>query len=202
MAEKVKRISINALEKYINEHTPQLVITDSIGDMDITIKHFLSISEMMTFVDQVTEFCFSEDGSYLPELKDFMIKSSILEKYANFSLPSNLTKRYEFICRSGEIVDFILERIDKNQFFRMIDAIDEKIDKKASSNINETTRRINDLFSSVEKFEDEFKDIFTGVDKGDLANFLSAMADGKFDAQKVVEAYMSVSGKQNVGDNG
>jgi hypothetical protein len=175
---KNNRISINAYEKYLDNHSSQVLVVENFDDIEVNITPMLSLVDMMKFVDAVSEFCFSDEGKYLPELKDFAIRCNILESYTNFTLPANIEKRYNFVCRSGEIINFILERVDQDQFRRMIDAIDERIEKKAMSEIYGTVHGIGDIASTIEKLRDMFDDVVAGIDKEEIAELIKNIAKG------------------------
>ena len=76
---KRKRVSINALEKVMKStYTPEEVITWH--DIEVTITKTLPLKDVIGMVNDVVESCFAmEDGDFLPEIRDFAIKSAVLE---------------------------------------------------------------------------------------------------------------------------
>lgn len=93
MAKSEKRISISVMDKIIKEHFENTTTEQWYG-IEVQIKKTLSFTEMMEFVNDVVLSCFQEDGGFVPEVMDFAIRSNILSKYANFSLPDKLEHRY------------------------------------------------------------------------------------------------------------
>ena len=190
MANKIKKISINALEKCVKEAAGEPIITREWRGINVNIKVRLGLQEMMTFVYGVVKTCFTEnDNQYTPEVLDFAIRSSVLEMYANFTLPSNIEKQYELVY-GCDVYTTILETIDRSQFDAMLRAIDEKIAHIAESNIEAVTRQVNELYASLNALEERLSPVFTGIDKDTMTGLITAMSDGKFDEEKLVHAYL------------
>ena len=133
MTEDTKKISIPAFSKVAKEHFPATV-TKSWFDNELVIKTILPLSDMLTFVNDVVSGCFSEDGEYIPEVKDFIIKSNILTKYGNLTLPDNLKQRYTMVYETNA-VKIILANVNNMQFTAMMHSIDEKIAYLCNANI-------------------------------------------------------------------
>ena len=190
MANKIKKISINALEKCVKEAAGEPIVTREWRGINVNIKVRLGLQEMMTFVDGVVKTCFTEnDNQYTPEVLDFAIRSSVLEMYANFTLPTNIEKQYELLY-GCDMYGTILETIDRSQFDAMLRAIDEKIAHIAASNIEAVTRQVNDVYASLNALEERLSAIFQGIDNDAITGLVGAMADGKFDEEKLVHAYL------------
>lgn len=189
MANKIKKISINALEKCVKEAAGEPIVTKEWRGINVNIKVRLGLKEMMTFVDGVVKTCFTEDDNqYTPEVLDFAIRSSVLEMYANFTLPTNIEKQYELVY-GCDMYETILETIDRIQFDAMLRAIDEKIAHIAASNIEAVTRQVNDVYASLNALEERLSAVFQGIDNDAITGLVGAMADGKFDEEKLVQAY-------------
>ena len=96
MAKSEKKISIASLDKVLKEQAVDIATEQWFGN-EVKIKHTLSFSEMLAFVDDVVSSCFHTTGGYMPELQEFVVKSNILTRYANFNLPDNLEHRYALL---------------------------------------------------------------------------------------------------------
>lgn len=190
---KKKRVSVNAFEKHVvvdYEYKPY-----EWEEMEIMVKPRLDFLEMMTFVDVVVKGCFrSDDNSFLPEVKDFVIKSYIVEMYSNVSLPQNVNKKYDLLY-ACDIVDFILDIIDKSQFEEMMKGIDQKIKHMVAMDVNTITTQMNQLLSSLSGVESKASQLFSGISKEDIDTILKAIGNGKIDESKIMEAYLEHKNK-------
>lgn len=186
---KQKRVSISAIEKVIKENYTPTETIDWHG-VEITIKHSLSLEEMMKFVSLVTNSCFSESGEYIPESKAFVIKNCVIESYTNIALPSNTSSRYDLIYKS-DIVSIILPHIDMEQFNAISEAIDKKIENIARANVGLVNKKAVELFSSIENIQEQFSNLMSGVTAEDIARLARAISNSTLDEKKLVEAYKS-----------
>ncbi len=190
---KKKRVSVNAFEKHVvidYEYKPY-----EWEEMEIMVKPRLDFLEMMTFVDEVVKGCFrSDDNSFLPEVKDFVIKSYIVEMYSNVSLPQNVNKKYDLLY-ACDIVDFILDIIDKSQFEEMMKGIDQKIKYMVAMDVNTITTQMNQLLSSLSGVESKASQLFSEISKEDIDTILKAIGNGKIDESKIMEAYLEHKNK-------
>lgn len=193
MANKVKKISINALEKCI-ERKPETVNIEWNG-LDITIKTRLSFEEMMAFVDDVAESCFAADTkAFIPVAKDFVIGCLVIEMYSNLTLPQNVNKKYEIV--SGcDVVDVILENVDKAQFDNIVKSINEKIRYLIEENLAQATIKTNDLLYSVSDIESKVGDLVSKITPDDMRTLITSISNGKLDEGKLMEAYLESKNK-------
>lgn len=195
MADKNKRISVNALERVVKEQYPEPVTQGWHGN-EVTIKPMLGLNEMMEFVDGVVKTCFiGDEQKYTPEVRDFAIRCSVLEMYANFTLPENVEHKYEFVY-GCDAVEFVLGHIDHEQFEMILDAIDEKIEHIASAQAEAVMQKANELFAELEQLEKNLANVFEGIDEKDMAGIVKALQSGTLDEEKLVNAYFDARGKQ------
>lgn len=155
----------------------------------LIVKKRLSLDEMMTFVSDVVLSCFATDtNEYLPEIKDFSIRCSILESYAGFVLPESLSDKYETVY-SSDIVSTIIHCVDQGQFNAMLEAIDNKIDYKSQSNIEALNKRMNEVIDGLSTLEHNLSSIFSDIDSDTISKLASAIIDGNFDKNRLVKAF-------------
>ena len=165
--------------------------------LTIVVKHTLSLKEVLEFVDNVAKTCFASDtGAFIPEVKDFAIKSNILEKYTNISLPSNLEHRYETLYYT-DIINIILETINQQQFNEIMLSIDLKVENMAQANIENINKRMSDLNDSFESFQKQIQNMFDGIDVNNATNLVKNIINGNFDEAKLVDAYMTHTKKDD-----
>lgn len=189
MAAKIKKISINALEKCLAEITDDVSTFEWRG-IEISVRRRLSLQQMLLFVTNVTSLCFTDAGEYIPEVKDFAIRSNMLEVYANFTLPQNAEKKYEMVMKC-DIFPLIYERIDGNQFKDILWSIDEKLDYVASSHIEAVTKQIEDIYSAFNGLEEKMSAIFEGMDKETFNAIANVLTQSGVDEEKLMTAYIN-----------
>ena len=156
----------------------------------ISIKRTLSLREVMEFVDNVVDTCFSSDeGIYTPEVLDFAIRYNVLVKYAGIELPDDAFKGYDICCQT-DLYDEILRHIDYNQFISMEDAIDKNIEYRTNENVAAATRQMNEAYSAFKGLEDKLLELFGNIDKDSISKLVSALSENGFgfDEEKLVKA--------------
>lgn len=194
---KIKKISVNAFEKVMNEtyNTP----TESFdwNGIEVTVKKTLSLKEMLEFVDGVVKSCFTEDtNTYMPEIRNFATNVCVLEKYANLTMPRSVAKQYELIYQTN-IVDEILAYINQKQFDEIRVAITKKIDHIAQANIEAVTKQMNELYSSFDNLQTQFAALFDGISGEDIQAMTTALMSNSLDEEKIVKAYINQSDNNN-----
>ena len=186
---KMSRISVNAFEKVMKEvYTP----TESFDwhGIDVVVKKTLSLKEMLEFVDSVVKSCFTKDtNAYMPEIKDFVTRVCILEKYANFTMPSNVESKYVLVYQT-DVVDRVLQIVNQAQFNEIRAAIGKKVENIAQANIEAVDRQMNELYNAFSNLQDRLSNLFDGVNGEDIRAVASALANGTLDEEKIVKAYM------------
>lgn len=187
---KTKKISINTLDKIMKENYIKLEPFEWYGN-EVIVKRTLSFKEVLEFVDSVVKSCFSyEDGAYMPEVKDFAIKTCILEKYANFALPNNVEHKYELVYQTNAVEE-VLQRVNARQYNEIITAIDLKVSHLASANIEAVNKQMNELYSAFNNLQEQLENMFSGVNPEDFTKMLGAFAENGIDEAKLVDAFKS-----------
>ena len=96
MANK-KRVPVDSFDKVVQSQA----VSDTIvkwHDVEVVVKHTIGFTDMMEFTHDAAESCFSESGAFVPEVMDFAIKSNILTRYTNLTLPEELEHLWERHC--------------------------------------------------------------------------------------------------------
>lgn len=191
---KIQKISVNAMDEMMKGYQNTEVV--EWNGLQVVIKKNLTLEEMLCFANSVIKSCFDQgDGSYLPEVKDFAIRSNIMERYANFTLPGNLEKQYDMVIRSGA-VEMIMNHINFAQFSELMKAIDAKLQNAADANVQMVFRQFNDVVTSFEGLQEKVGALFAGVDPADIGKLMGAISEGGISEEKVVQAYMAEQAKQ------
>ena len=145
---------------------------------------------MLAFVDSVVKSCFDQaTGAYMPEIKDFAIRSNVMERYANFTLPSKIERQYDVVMRSGAF-EMVLNHLNAAQFNELIRAIDDKLKNAADVNIQTVFRQFDEVVDSFNNLQEKIGTLFSDIDSSDIENLMGAISDGGIDEAKVVKAYI------------
>ena len=196
---KTKRISITTLDKIMKEkRTPiKSVIWN---DVEITIQRTLPYIDALNFVNLVVRSCFdTETNEYFPEVKTFAIRCCVLEKYANFSLPSNIERRYDLVYNT-DAYETVIQHINADQYNEILNAIDKKVENLANANVAAINKQINTIYNMFNSLQEQFNEIFSGITPEDASKFMQTIADGNFDEEKLVQAYMAQSKETSEGE--
>jgi len=190
MAKKIeKKVSINALEKVAKEQFPESTVSEWF-DIEVVVKRTLPLQEMLQFVKEVVDVCFLEDGTYVPEIMEFAIKSGVLTHYANFTLPSNLDKQYWLIYSTGA-VDHVIQYINMQQLQEIIASVHRKIEQMCDADIVATRARVGELYTAFNKMGEQFANVFGGLSAEDILKVASAVGEHGLSEEKIVAAYIN-----------
>jgi len=193
---KTKKISISTFEKVMKETAEAPTTVLNWHDVELVVKHRLSLKEMLEFVNEVTGLCFTLDTSvYIPEVKEFAIKSCVLSMYANFSLPEDMQKRYELVYNTDAYSTVELH-IDMAQFEEITDAIDEKLRVMTQENIEMVRQQIREAYIAIEDMKEQIETVFSMVSAEDMTKFIGAVAKSGFNRDELVQAYLNQSSEE------
>lgn len=171
---KTNKIDATTFENIVMEQAANEVTVDWNG-VQITVTKVLSLKQVLTFVNNIVKLCFDDEMNYMPEVKDFAIKSNILELYGNFELPKNAEKRYDLIYRS-DAVEVIMEYIDSDQLREIVRSADEKMKHMAQANVEMVNVRMNELYDMFETLGKQIATVFDGVNPEDMSKLVNAMS--------------------------
>lgn len=186
---KVKKISINAFEKAIKENVVPNVTVEEWCGLEIAITNTISLQDMMNIVSEVAENCFLEDGRFIPEVMQPLLDCGVVERYTNISLPANLEARYDLVMRSG-ILDFIMPRINSNQYNDIVVAVRDKIDYMCDTRTAEFDRLMDQMADAVNSLQDSTTKLFGNISEEDIRHVIDAFGDNKAIEERVVAEYI------------
>jgi hypothetical protein len=195
MAKKENKISVNALEKVYkngepNEQTYEWADgIEGIEGIEVTIKKVLPLSEVVEFVADLVEACIGEDGTYTPEAYDFMERIDVVTRYANFTLPSDVKKQYDFLYGTN-VYSFVLDKVDNLQMYEIRQAADLRIKHELDMDVRHTRSLLKDLVDRFSHIAEGLEDSMSHVTQEDVAKMVSAIGAGAVDEKKIVNAYI------------
>lgn len=149
------------------------------------------------FAEDIANACFTLDGTFIPQAKDFAVRDGILTRYANFTMPSDTEKQYELLYAT-DAVDVVMEEIDMEQLEGIIDAADRKIDYLCDTNVREVSAKLETVLKTFEEMGTAVERMFGGMTPEDMQKMLGAIGQaGQLDEEKIVEAYMKQRGMES-----
>lgn len=157
--------------------------------LKVTVTPVIGLKEMMEFVNNVVESCFSSSGEYCPEIMDFAIACNVLTKYADFELPEDLEERYAMVCGT-DAVSVVCERANREQLDSMLEAIRRRLEYRCNTGISMIEGRLNDLIAAFDKVGKLMSDAFSGVSADDVKRLIGAIGNGRLDEKAVVDAFL------------
>lgn len=190
--ENNNKANLENLKEVVNRlHKPTQVV--AWNGLDINVQHTLSFKDMLTFVNNVFQLCFDgETGEFMPELKDFAIKSYILEMYTDIELPDNVQEKYDLIYCS-DVLECILPYVHSAQLSEMIHSVEDKMKHHAQANIEAINMQMNTLFGAFESLQKQCTQMFEGFSGDEVSKLLSMMASGGIDEEKLAKAVLERS---------
>lgn len=186
---KVKKVSINAFEKAIKENIAPNVSTEEWCGLEITITNTISLKDMMSLVAEVADNCFMDDGRYIPEVMQPLLDCGVIERYTNINLPGSLEARYDLVMRSG-ILDFILPKINSNQYNDIVIAVRDRIDYMCDTNVTEFRNSLTEMVNSMSMLQEKTAELFGNINPEEIHSLLDAFGDNKAVEERVVDTYI------------
>ena len=185
---KVKPISKSQFEKVMNKNYSPTEVVEWNG-IDITIKKTLSLREVINFVKDVVDLCFSKkDEIYLPEVQQFAIKANVLTYYANFKLPKRARSQYQLVYCT-DAFETVSKHINPAQFVEMCNAIDKKLRHESSVRIYNMEKQVDKLYEYFDALETQIGDVFKDITGEQVKDMMNAISDKKFDNKALMDAY-------------
>ena len=72
----------------------------------------------------------------------------------------------------------------------MLDAVEKKIEYKIAVSTSAAMNKSNDILNKIEEAEKMLEQVASGLGGEDVTKLVSAIADGKIDEKKLMEAYL------------
>lgn len=187
MAKKTKRISINKLEAAVKDCLGEVRTVDWRG-LEIEIRRTIPFSVVMVIVDGVANACF-DDGKFVPERMDYVLRSCIVQFYTNLSMPSNAEKQYA-ILYSTDLYDVVLQYINPEQYYSIVDAVKNQIDYLRQTNVRDVQNKVQEVMKAMSGLMSAIGEIMSDVTSDDVAKLVEAIGDGQLDEAKLMQAFL------------
>ena len=198
MTKKAGRISINKLESAMR-NSIVAVPMDGHPEIEITIRRVLPLQEVLQFVEDVVSSCVDEEtGQYIPEIKSFMVRASVLTRYANFTLPKDPEKQYDLIYNT-DVFSQVFANIDREQYDEILYAVDERIRHSVAMMESTAASQMTELMAKINSFVNSSEKLFGSIDKEDMSALVKNLSniDG-IDEGKLVRAMLDTKKQDTV----
>ena len=215
MSKENSKISINQIDKIIAfqadkySKNNKTVISYEVGNgepVDVEVTPLLSLNDADNFVECVIEGVFDND-TYKPALFELVFSQAILYFYTNLKSDMKSEKLIQIVYNTN-IVDRVIENVNKMQFADINDALEKAIEFKKQSILSEQrkllsetnmTMRIeqNEVISKMDSVINLFKNISNGLDdygKKQLAEDINKIANT--DEKVIVDNILDFQEKQ------
>lgn len=188
MAKKTSKISINKWES-TKANNVEIIPYEGVEETEIIIQKVLPLPKVLEFVEEVVASCVdTETGMYMPEIFDFAMKSAVLTKYANFTLPSNVEKQYELIYNT-DAVRQVMVYVNHEQYDEIYQAILCKISHKCSLIESANAAMVNSFIAKLGGIAEQLESAFSGVSGEDLGGLIKAVSGmNNVSEEKLVKA--------------
>ena len=181
MAKKQSEVSINKLEKYCKIGAPVAISKffniSPDEKVEYQVKPRLSLEECIMFVNDVVGGCVrSQEVMIIPMARQFITYRNVLIYYGNFRMPEDISKTFDLIMGSNNIIMDILDSIDKAQYNMILLAIEDGISFEKQKLISTQEQKTNELIAEVNSFVTRMSGLFDGINGEQMATFVSGLS--------------------------
>ena len=186
-----KRISMKDLRNAIKHVVEENDTTTTLkwNGLSIQVRKYITPEEVRGMVNTAVRVCFDDDGSHTPENLDPAIRFGVVGLYTNLTMFSDVSENYNLVYKT-DIYPSICKLVDANQLEVIINAINSKIDEITKARATIVLDKVNEIYSITENLQQQFANLFSGVDAEGLSRFVSNMAGQNIDEGKLVRAIM------------
>ena len=190
MAKKeTKKVTINKLQQIADENFENIVPVEYY-DETLQIKETIDFKSMMSFVNDVVSSVFLDDGNYVPEVIDFLVRSCVLRYYAGFDMPDDINEHYRVVYET-DAFDVVVKVINKVQFEDIVRSINKKVQFLCESHIFTFTEKMQQVVESFDNLNTQMSQLMEGVDNEDIKNLTNAVQDNGIREDMIVRAYIN-----------
>ena len=187
MGKKINKISINSFEKAMKENFSDIVVVKWYG-VDIEIRPTISLVDAAEFISNIVSAAISDDGDYMPEFVDFVMRCNVLTKYANFTISDNTEKTYDLVYKTNAF-DTVMEQINKRQLDAIMNSSMQKIEFEKQVALSNITRDTIDAIEAINKMQRQMEEILDGISNEDMQRFVNAVGENEIDYDELVKAF-------------
>lgn len=157
-------------------------VTIEWGGYEICVTRTITLPKMLEFVANAAESCFGDDGSFIPEIMDFAVKSNIISMYTNIKLPKDLKKQYELLYMTN-LCEEVVKQINNQQITEILNSVASKVKYNADSRVNQAhaeIRKIAEGFAETKERLDILTGFFSDADIREVVEKFANMDEKAF----------------------
>lgn len=147
----------------------------------INVKNTLTLPEMVSFVSDVTAMVIDPDeAEYTPESFDFAIRLGVMQHYAGIAFPSGrdsvmkgMANKAYSILYSTNLYERIFAHINRDQFYAMQGAIEERINFNREMIASTAAKKISELMTKMDEMLAEGQNALNQIDSEQFAEALA-----------------------------
>lgn len=167
-----EEISISDLYKIEKSTKNVKNIQTNASMFKINIKSQLTVDEYMSFISNVVECCFDDDGEYIAHAKSLAIGVELIDKYTDLWISDkDLTlEDKSLIIYNTDIIELIKDSVNKFQYTELMNAVNSQIEYRIKSSISANENKLNAIISEFENIFSQIKSIVNGMSADDISN--------------------------------
>lgn len=137
----------------------------------INIKSQLTVDEYMSFISNVVECCFNDDGEYIAHAKSLAIGVELIDKYTDLWISDkDLTlEDKSLIIYNTDIIELIKDSVNKFQYTELMNAVNSQIEYRIKSSISANENKLNAIISEFENIFNQIKSVVNGMSADDIS---------------------------------
>lgn len=167
-----EEISIDDLYKIEKSTKNVKNIQTNASMFKINIKSQLTVDEYMSFISNVVECCFDDDGEYIAHAKSLAIGVELIDKYTDLWISDkDLTlEDKSLIIYNTDIIELIKDSVNRFQYTELMSAINSQIEYRIKSSISANENKLNAIISEFENIFNQIKNVVNGMSADDISN--------------------------------
>lgn len=166
-----EEISISDLYKIEKSTKNVKNIQTNASMFKINIKSQLAVDEYMSFISNVVECCFDDDGEYIAHAKSLAIGVELIDKYTDLWISDkDLTlEDKSLIIYNTDIIELIKDSVNKFQYTELMNAVNSQIEYRIKSSISANENKLNAIISEFENIFNQIKSVVNGMSADDIS---------------------------------
>lgn len=166
-----EEISISDLYKIEKSTKNVKNIQTNASMFKINIKSQLTVDEYMSFISNVVECCFNDDGEYIAHAKSLAIGVELIDKYTDLWISDkDLTlEDKSLIIYNTDIIELIKDSVNKFQYTELMNAVNSQIEYRIKSSISANENKLNAIISEFENIFNQIKSVVNGMSADDIS---------------------------------